>query len=213
MLAALLVVRSAPAVAETLLHFSETAAVPAQPDELVAGLRANAMAATAQEAQSRVNAQIGAAVAEARAAPQIGVSTGAYNVFHVTEPRDAWQATEALRLRSHDGTALLGLVGALQSKGLAMEGFDWRLSDALAERTRDDALRRAIAALRSRAADAAELLGLRFDNFKAVTLDQDRSAPFAPRAMMAAQAPGPTAASEDIVVSATVEADAILQPK
>ncbi len=179
----------------------------------MASLRAEASAATAAAAQTRVNDAVASAVAATRAVPTVTSGTGAYQVWHVTDPRDAWQASQTLRLTSHDGTALLTLVGRLQSKGLAMDGLDWRLSDALAEHTRDEAMRRAIAMLRGRATQAADLLGLRFDSFKSVTLNEERPAPVAPRAMMAMKAATPTAVSEDITVTATAEADAILQPK
>lgn len=96
-------------------------------------------------------------------------------------------------------------MGALQAKGLAVDGLDWRLSDDLDRRSRDAALRQAIAMLHARAAEAAGPLGLRFD--------EERRGPIPPHAMMAMKPAPPTAVGEDITVSATASAEAILQPK
>ena len=185
------------------------------PDELAAELRADADAGSAQEAQARVNAEIAAAVDQARAAPGVAVATGSYDVWRVTEPKPAWHASQSLSLHSRDGTALLALLGGLQAKSLALGNLSWRLSPDLADRTRADATRQALAALRGRAVAAADVLGLRFDSFREIRIEAARPGPVMPRAMMMAKAaaPEPVAASEDLDVTATIEAEAVLQPK
>jgi uncharacterized protein YggE len=147
----------------------------------------------------------------------VTVSTGGYNVWHQTTPRDQWQASQTLELRSHDQAALLGLVGTLQSKGLAVGDLSWRLSDELARKTRAEALRKAITGLRGRAEEAAGLLGLHFVEFKEVRLDQSNPPPRPMMRMMAAAAPAPhapppVAEADKIDVTATVQAEAVLQP-
>jgi uncharacterized protein len=197
----------------TLLRLSETAAVPARPDEIDATLRAEATGASAQDVQSVVNAAASEALSQAHQAKGVQVGTGFYRVWHQTQPRDQWQASQSIELRSHDGAALLSLVGALQTKGLAVDQLGWRLSDDLARKSRADATRQAVLALRGRAEDVAGLLNMRFGGFREVRLDPERPVPGA-RMLMAAAAPsGPSAEETDVQVSATVEADVTLLPR
>ena len=76
MLAALLLaVPLIPAAqAETLLRLSESAYVSARPDELAASLRFEVEAPDAATAQSRVNAAMAKALAEAKATSGVGTS-------------------------------------------------------------------------------------------------------------------------------------------
>jgi predicted secreted protein len=204
---------------DTTLTLSETATVTAAPDELAAMLRAEATAPSAAEAQRLVNAAMADALAQARQVAGVTASTGGYGVFRDDQAKPAhWQASQTLALRSADGAALLTLVGALQQKGLAVADLHWQLSDAATKRAEADATRRAIGALRGRAEEAAELLGLHFVRFATVRLDTPP--PFRPAMrMMAMAAPAaaapapPSAAAEDIPVSATVGADAVLAPR
>jgi predicted secreted protein len=222
LLLAALALPAAPAHAETLLHLSETATVMAHPDELDASLRVETTAANPADAQRQVNAAMETALATAKATAGVTVSTGGYYVWHV-EPTPQgrtghWQANQSIELTSHDGVALLKLVGELQQKGLAVGQLGWRLSEAATRTARAEATRKAIAALRGRAEDAATLLDLRFGSFKQVNLDSTRPAPFAPRMMAMsaaapAPAPPPSAEAAEVSISATADADVILLPK
>jgi predicted secreted protein len=211
---------ASPACAETLLHLADTETVTATPDELVASLRAEATSATPADAQQRVNAAMADALAHARNVAAVTAGTGAYNVWHLAPTQqnnsDRWQASQSLELTSKDSVALLTLVGVLQHNGLAAGELNWRLSRETERKAHDEATRQAIAALRSKAQEAAGLLDLRFDSFKQVRLDSTAQMPM-PRfagamAAMAAPAP-PNAVAVDVPVSATAEADAILLPK
>ncbi|HTW26018.1 MAG TPA: SIMPL domain-containing protein [Acetobacteraceae bacterium] len=203
----------ASAQAETLLRLSSTATVSVQPDELAASLSAQATAAAARQAQARVNQAVGTALEAAHAVAGVQVATGSYQVWHVTEPHEQWQASQSITLSSHDGDSLLGLVGKLQAQGLAVNELAWRLSPGLEQRSHDEATRRAVTRLRGRAVEMAALLGLRFDSFREVRLTPEAPPPM-PRAMMAMAAmPAPHAESGQVEVSATVEADAVLVPK
>jgi len=208
--------------AETLLRLSETATVTAHPDELDASLRADVTAPNPAEAQRHVNATMADALTAAKAVAGVTVSTGAYFVWRVGPTPQAssehWQANQSLELTSHDGAALLKLVGELQQKGLAVGQLGWRLSEAATRTARAEATRKAIAALRGRADEAAALLDLRFGSFKEINLDSTRPPPFAPRMMAmsaaaAAPAPPPSAEATDVTISATAEADVVLLPK
>jgi predicted secreted protein len=217
-----LLMAAGPAWGETLLRLSETATVTEHPDELDASLRVEVTATNAAEAQRRVNATMGDALAAAKSVAAVTASTGAYFVWRVaptaTDRAEHWQANQSIDLTSHDGAAMLKLVGELQQKGLAIGQLGWRLSDAATRAARAEATRKAIAALRGRAEEAAGLLALRFDSFKEVRLDSTRPPPM-PRLMAmaapmaSASAPPPSAEPTDVSVSATAEADVVLLPK
>ena len=222
LLAVGLALGTASARAETLLRLSETATVMVHPDELDASLRAEALAADPADAQRRVNAAMAEALAAAKAVAGVTVSTGGYFVWRVgPTPQDRterWQANQSIELTSHDGTALLKLVGALQQKGLAVGQLGWRLSDTATKAARAEATTKAITALRGRAEAAAELLGLQFGSFKEVRLDSTRPQP-GPRMMMMSaqaapsQAAPPSAEAADVSIEATAEADVLLIAK
>ena len=209
-----------PASAETLLHLAQTATVMVPPDELDATLGAQAVSPSPADAQQRVNAMMADALARARQVSAVTVSTGGYSVWRVgPTPQDhseRWQASQALQLKSHDGPALLKLAGALQQKGFATEQLAWRLSRQAEEKAHDAATKQALTRLRGRVEATAALLGLRFDSFKAVRLGSPSPPPY-PRlmgaAMAAPAAAPPNAVAEDVPVTATAEADAILLPR
>ncbi len=221
LLVAGLALATASARAETLLRLSETATVMEHPDELDATLRVDVTAPNPAQAQRQVNTTMEAALSAAKAVAGVTVSTGGYFVWRVGPTPSAlpehWQANQSLELTSHDGAALLKLVGDLQQKGLAMGQLGWRLSDAATRTARAEATRKAIAALRGRAEEAAALLDLRFGSFKEVNLDSTRPPPIARMMAMSAaasaSAPPPSAEAADVSISATAEADVVLLPK
>jgi predicted secreted protein len=207
---------------DTILRLSETATVMVAPDELAATLRAEAVAPTAQEAQRRVNEMMKDAVAIAKKVDGVSVATGAYNVWRAgaapVDRNERWQAAQSLELTGKDPESMLRLVGDLQQKGLAQGNLSWRLSREADKRARKDATRQALSALRGRADDAADVLGMRFSSFREVRLDSVTPPPIMPRqtvatrAAMAAAAP-PTAEADDLPVTATAEADIVLKPR
>jgi predicted secreted protein len=214
----------APARAqETILHIAESATVMVSPDELAATLRAEAVAQTAQEAQKRVNEMMRDAIATAKKVEGIAISTGAYNAWRVgpsaLDRTDHWQAGQSLNLTGKDAVAMPRLVGDLQQKGLAQGNLIWRLSREAEQQARKDATKQALSALRGRADEAAELLGLRFGSFRDVRLDSVAPPPIMPRqgamsrSAMAAPPPPPSVEAEDLPVSAQAEADIVLKPR
>jgi len=215
-IAALALAGLGPARADTILHLSDTETVMAHPDELVATLRAEAVASSAAAAQQAVNATMAAALARAKQAAGITAATQGYTAWQATQPQ-RWQASQTLVLRSHDGPPLLTLAGELQQHGLAISDLSWQLSPAASRAAHDAALREALSALRGRAEDAAGLLGLRFEQFQRVSIATPQPVPFAPRVMMsaalAAAPTPPSAEAQDVPVSATADADALLLMK
>jgi predicted secreted protein len=210
------------AQAETVLQLAETATVMVAPDEIAATLRVEAASASVSDAQARVNAAMQDALARARKVDGLAISTGGYGVWRTgttqTENHERWQVSQTLSLTGHDGPTLLNLVGALQQQGLALSDLGWRLSTAAEHQAHQAATKQALAGLRGRVEQAAALLDLRFDQFKEVRIDNAGSPPM-PRgiamrmAPSAASAPPPSVAPEDVPVSATAEADAILLPR
>ncbi len=211
-----------PARAETVLQLAETATIMAAPDEIAAILRVEATSASAGDAQARVNAAMQEALAQARKVDGLAVATGGYGVWRSgptpTDRTERWQVSQTLSLTGRDGPSLLNLVGALQQHGLVVGSLGWRLSHTAELQAHQAATKQALAGLRGRVDEAAGLLDLRFDQFKNIRLDSAGPQPMPrgvamPMAMSAASAPPPSVAPEDVPVSATAEADAILLPR
>jgi predicted secreted protein len=204
---------------DTLLRLAETATVLVTPDELAATLRAGATAPNAQEAQTRVNEMMRDALTIARKVEGITVSTGGYTVWRAGQDHtEGWQAGQNLNLTGRDGATVLKLVGDLQQKGLATANLTWRLSPETERKARKDATRQALSALRGRADEAAEVLGLRFDSFREVRLDSATPQMMPHGAMnlrssLISSPRPPSAQAEDIPVNATADADIVLKPR
>jgi uncharacterized protein len=208
--------------AETILHLAETATVMVPPDEIAATLRAEATGASASDAQARVNAAMQQALNQAHKTDGIAISTGGYGVWR-TSPTSAdrnerWQVSQTLSLEGHDGPSMLNLVGVLQQQGLVVGSLSWRLSRAAERQAHQAATKQALSGLRGRVEEAAALLDLRFGQFKEVRLDTigQQSMPRGMAMQMASSAgsaPPPSAVPEDVAVSATAEADAILSAR
>ena len=218
---ALLLTLAVPAIAaETHLLLSESATVIVTPDEIVASLRIEATSGTAAEAQKRVNDGMRDALATAKeTAGGVIASTGGYGVWRTQQNgADRWQGNQNLNLSSHDGAALLKLVGVLQQKGLALNGLNWRLARETARKAHQEATQKALATLRARVDEAAVGLELKFAQFASVRLDtapmpQVRMMASSAAMMSGASAAPPAAVAEDTPVTASVEADAILVPR
>jgi predicted secreted protein len=203
----------AAAHAETLLRLSETAHVQVAPDEIVAALRYEASAPTPAEAQARVNTAIGKALDDAKQVAGITSSTGSYQVWQKNQSTGPWSAAQTITLKGSDGAEMLKLVGLLQGQGLGLQQLAWQVSPARAREAQAEATKMALGTLRTRAEEAAAVLGLRFTQFREVRLDGTRPVPI-PRmmAMAAASAPMPHAEGQEQEIEATVEADAVLVP-
>jgi predicted secreted protein len=206
-----------PAVAcaapSTMLHLTQSATVMVKPDDFVVGFAAQADAADPAAAQARVNTLAAAVLAQAGKVKAAKVDTGAYNVWHQANP-ESWHASQSISVHGPDAAALLALAGVAQGQGVTVQQLGWRLSRGAAEAAEQKAQGEALAAIKTRAEQAASILGLRFVFFQEVTLGPPPSVPM-PRMMaaMAAPAPGaaPVAASEDQDVTASVSAVAVLE--
>lgn len=202
--------------ADTQLHLSVTASVTAMPDELVAQLTAQAEAASAGAAQQQVNTMVAKALEDAKSLQAVTASTTNYSVWHETEPKDVWHASQGVALRAHDGAGLLALVGQLQQNGLAVGDLSWQLSPTLAEKTYEQAVAKAVDKLTAQATVVAKLLHLQPRGFSSVTVgDDSQPGPRPMLRMMGTAAPEakipPSAQAEEQTVSATVSGEARLE--
>lgn len=206
-----------PVHAETILRLVEVGQVAVHPDQLAASLRADADGSGPVEVQARVNVAITAALAQAKAAPGITVTTSNYSVFQQQANPQAprtWHASQGIELAGADGPALLALVGKLQASGLAVGQLGWRLAPATARSAHAQAASLALSQLRGHADQAAASLGLVFVSFKIVDLDPGAAGvPIRAMANFAAAMPAPSAEAADVVVDARVAAEIILDSK
>ncbi|MBU6497381.1 MAG: SIMPL domain-containing protein [Rhodospirillales bacterium] len=203
----------AAAAADTVLHLAETAHVAVHPDQMVATLRAEAVAATPAAAQAEVNTAIGHALDAAHAVPAIAAATGFYQVWQQTKPTPGFHAGQSVTLTGKDGAAMLSLVGRLQAANMQLGQLGWQVSPPALRAAQSEAMKLALSRLRARAEEAAKILGLRFIAFRTVSLDQPSPPPPVPRMMaMAAAAPAPRAEAQDSDITATVQAEAVLVP-
>lgn len=206
----------ASAQADTKLKLTVTASVSVMPDELVAQLTAQADAASAGAAQAQVNDMVAKALATAKGLSGVTASTTAYSVWHQTDPKDLWHASQGIALRAHDGAGLLALVGELQTAGLAVGDLSWQLSPTLAEKSYEQAMAKAIDKLTAQAGIVATLMHLQAHGFSSVTVGDDgQPGPRPMMRMMTAAAPEaktlPSAQAEEQTVSATVSGEARLE--
>ena len=216
LVALLACIAAQPAHADTILHLTVTAHVTVMPDELVAQLTADADAPTAGAAQARVNQMVETALGAAKGLTAVTASTTQYSVWHETDPKNVWHASQGVALRSPDGGALLTLVGTLQQDGLAVGNLGWQLSPAVSEKSYEQALGRAVDLLSARAKTVAGLLHLTLQGFQSVTVGEDGGPPARPlgelrmMTMAANGAPPPSAQADAVTVSASVSGDARL---
>ena len=197
----------------TLLRLSESAEVTRTPDEVRATLRYEAREGTPAAAQAAVNRAMAAALESARGAQGVTASTGSYSTGRQEDP-PRWVASQTLNLRAADGAALLGLVGTLQSRGLALAGMGHGLTRDAARTARQEAAAMALDALRRRADALAAGIDMRVERIAEINLDAgDAPSPQPVMAAMARGAPAPVAEAEDIVVVASAQAVVVLVPR
>ncbi|WP_114377416.1 SIMPL domain-containing protein [Elioraea thermophila] len=200
---------------ETVLKLAESAERRVRADELHASLRAEAQGSSVAAVQQAVNRAAQAALERARAVPGVTVATGGYHTWREGERLQTWRAMQEIRLSATEAApALLDLVGELQAQGLALGGLTYRVSRPLERRTREELAAEALVALKTRAERLAGVLGLGFAGFREVRVDlPTREGGPLPRPMAAARADSaqpPAAEPEEVLLTATVEGEAIL---
>lgn len=199
---------------ETMLKLAETAERRVRADELHASLRVQAQGNSVAAVQQAVNRAAQSALERARAISGVTVATGGYHTWREGERLQTWRAMQEIRLSATEAApALLDLVGDLQAQGLVLSGLIYRVSRPLERRVREELAEEALAALQARAERLAGVLGLSVAGFREVRVDLPaRETGPMPRAMAAARAETvpPAAEPEEVLLTATVEGEAIL---
>ena len=114
------------------------------------------------ELAARVNKQMGEALAIAKQAKGVKVTSGAYNTY--PEYGDGnrivrWQASQDLILESKDTGDVAKLLGKLQEKGLLLRSIQFSVSRETQRKLEDELVAEAIAAFRARASLVAKSFG------------------------------------------------------
>lgn len=206
--------RAAPTPFEPArLVLSATGQAEAVPDVLAAVLTATASGAAPEAVQHSINRATSDAVAASGKVASVQASLQGYTMSQ--DERHVWTGTATLALAGRDGEALLALVGRLQADGLALVSLAWELSPPLREVVTGQAERQAIVALRARAVNAADAIGLRLLGLQELRLDQVGAGPRPMTAMSAlARAAGaPPLVESPQRVTATASATLLLSPR
>ncbi len=114
------------------------------------------------ELAARINKQMGEALALAKQAKGVKVTSGAYNTY--PEYGDGnriirWQASQDLILESKDTGAVAKLLGKLQASGLLLRSISFSVSRETQRKLEDELVAEAVAAFRARAALVAKSFG------------------------------------------------------
>ncbi len=114
------------------------------------------------ELASRINKQMADALALAKQAKGVKVTSGSYNTY--PEYGDGnriirWQASQDLILESKDVDAVAKLLGKLQAQGLLLRSISFSVSRETQRKLEDELIAEAIAAFRARAALVAKGFG------------------------------------------------------
>lgn len=148
-------------------------------DWLMATLGVDEEGSDAAELAVRVNRRMGEALALAKAAEEIEVSSGAYQT-HPVYDRDRekiarWRARQDLVIESASVDSLTGLVGRLQAQGLLLRGVSFSVSPETRERLEEELIVEALSAFRQRAGLIARGIGRRGWNLMSLSIGQQPS--------------------------------------
>ena len=209
---------AAPAWAEdaagTLLSFSEHAERTLPRDRVGADLAVEATDTDATRLQGTINRRMAAALARAKAAPGIAVSSSGYNVYEErgSDGKQRWHGQQGLHLDAKDSGGLLELVGALQGDGLVVTGMTASLSLEAEQAVQDELTASALQRVRDRADRIAADLNMKVARLKTVRVGSVGRSPMplramAPGALGAAAMPTPVVAPGDATVSVEVDVE------
>jgi predicted secreted protein len=208
---------NAPAPGTTEIRLTQQATRTMAPDRLRAELRVEAKGSDARLIQAEINRHMQAALAKAKAHPDVTAETGSYSVSHdfSVQNRQVWQGDQTLILTSPDFSGLLALAGEMQGDGLLVSGMNFFLAHETLAAAQSELTSSALAGLKARAEEVAKDLGLRLDRFKDITVG-NANANTNPVPLMRMQAmapaamPPPVAQAGDATVSLSVEGVAVL---
>ena len=209
---------------QTVLNLSATEQQDVAQDTLNATLEFSAQGRDQIALQNRVNEVLSKAIATAKAVANVNVKSGYYQVYQVqNEPgvfsvdNPVWRAQQSLQLDSLDSTAMLNLIGQLQSAGLTVSNLYYSLSAARQEQITSELTAQVLQTLQLRAENAGKALGKSRAALVEVNLDGNANIPVRQEFAMAmaardAKIATPVADPGETSVAVTVSARAILFP-
>lgn len=204
---------AAPAAPTVSVTASATTSVAN--DRMFAWLRAEADNADPARAAAEVNARIGKAIARAKGAAGVEVTTSGYSSYQFTDKLNVtrWRVQQSISLESADFATMAALLTRLQSEDmLVMSGMSFGVSGEARRKAEDALTQQAIKGWQARAQAASKALG--FDAWRVGRVSvQTGEPPMRPQPMMrmaAASAGAPPVNVEggntDITVTVTGEA-------
>ena len=185
------------AEARNRVSFQVRATRTVENDRVGAVLVASAEAAEAADCAAAVNEAMAWALDRSRGQTGVSVRSGGYNTHPVYDDGKIrrWRARQELILEGSDTEALAGVVGKLQSK-LALESFQFSISDARRRETEDALIGEALGAFRERAELVRRSLDAQSWRLDEVFLDTEQGVvPHMKMQRMEAQLAGPAVES------------------
>lgn len=209
---------------QAMLSLSATERREVQQDQLVANLTYSALNADARAVQNEINTAMHKAVELAKNTQSVRNSTGAYQVYEITEPKSKerkWRGSQTIILKSRDSQAILDLVAKLQDLKLTVDGMNYQLDPKTSADIQDSLMEDALKQLQGRADRAAKALGKSSAVLRDIVV-QGAGLPYSVPlnshyamrldAPTAKAAPPPIAEAGDTIITLTVTARALLKP-
>lgn len=206
-----------------ILNISATEQREVPQDLLVGTLSYVAQNRDSRALQNEINTAMTKAVEIAKATEDVKVSTGAYQVYEITDERSKetlWRGNQTITIESMKPEAVLTLAGKLQDMKLTMNGLSYTLAPATAIEVQDSLMEAALSQLQARANRAAKALGKSSAELRDVQVNSS-GIPYSPMVqrgammkmeMAADSMAAPVAESGDTTLSLNVSARAILKP-
>jgi predicted secreted protein len=189
-------------------------------DRMFAWLRAEADNADPAKAAAEVNARIGKAIARAKGAAGVEVTTSGYSSYQFTDKLNVtrWRVQQSISLESADFATMAALLTRLQADDmLVMSGMSFGVSGDARRKAEDALTQQAIKGWQARAQAASKALG--FDAWRVGRVSvQTGEPPMRPQPMMrmaaaSAGAPPVNVEGGNTDITVTVQGDALLGSK
>lgn len=208
---------------QVILNISATEQREVPQDLLVGTLSYVAQNRDSRALQNEINTIMTKALETAKGTADVKVSTGAYQVYEITDERSKetlWHGNQTITIESMKPDAVLTLAGKLQDMKLTMNGLSYTLAPKTAIEVQDSLMEAALEQLQDRANRAAKALGKTSAELRDVQVNSS-GVPYQPMmqrgAMMkmemaADSMAAPVAESGETTLSLNVSARAILKP-
>jgi predicted secreted protein len=170
-------------------------------DRMYGWLRAEADNADPARAAAEVNAKMAKALARAKAASGVEVTTSGYSSYQVTEKNQPtrWRVTQSLSLDGSDFATMAALVSKLQADDLLLlSGMNFAVSPDARRKAEDALTQQAIKAWQARAQNAAR--GFGSDSWRAGKVTIQTGDYMRPQPMMRMAAGGGAAGAPQVNV-------------